>query len=134
VPHGPRTTKHKNITRIDHPTKATHGYNVRIAWKGKKHGKFFSDRVYGNQLAALHAAITWRDKTEKKIGKPCSENQIVGFHSRNSGSAPDTLPYRSSDCRMVLRACSNERPRPASQALSHSSVLAWVRAAATRSA
>jgi hypothetical protein len=84
MPRGPRTTNHKNITRIDHPTKRTHGYNVRIAWKGEKHGKFFSDRIYGDRLAALDAAIIWRNKTEKKIGKPRSENQIVGFHSRNN--------------------------------------------------
>jgi hypothetical protein len=48
MPRGPRTTKHKNITRIDHPAKRTHGYNVRVAWKGEKHGKFFSDRIYGD--------------------------------------------------------------------------------------
>jgi hypothetical protein len=81
---GPRTTRHKNITRIDHPAKRTHGYNVRIAWKGEKYGKFFSDRVYGDRLGALSAAIDWRDKTERKIGKPRTEHQVVGWHSRNN--------------------------------------------------
>jgi exoribonuclease R len=84
MPRGPKTTKHKNITRIDHPAKRTHGYNVRVAWKGEKHGKFFSDRIYGDRLAALDAAIAWRNKTEKAIGKPRSEHQVVGIHSRNN--------------------------------------------------
>lgn len=79
-----KTTRFKNITRIDHPAKPTVGYNLRIAWKGEKHGKFFSDRIHGDRLAALDAAIAWRNKTEKAIGKPRSENQIVGFHSRNN--------------------------------------------------
>jgi AP2 domain len=84
MPRGPRTTKHKNITRIDHPAKRTHGYNVRVAWKGEKYGKFFSDRIHGDRLAALDAAIAWRNKTEKTIGKPRSEHQVVGIHSRNN--------------------------------------------------
>lgn len=81
---GPKSTKHKNITRIDHPAKRTHGYNVRIAWQGKKYGKFFSDRIYGDRLAALDAAIAWRDTTEKTIGKPRTEHQVIGYHSRNN--------------------------------------------------
>jgi AP2 domain len=84
MPRGTKTTKYKNITRIDHAAKRTFGYNVRVAWKGEKHGKFFSDRIYGDQLAALDAAISWRNKTEKAIGKPRSEHQIVGWHSRNN--------------------------------------------------
>lgn len=80
---GPRTTRHKNITRIDHPAKHTFGYNVRVTWKGQKYGKFFSDSVYGDRLAALDAAIAWRDETERKIGKPRTEHQVVGWHSRN---------------------------------------------------
>ena len=80
---GPRTTRHKNITRIDHPPKNTYGYNVRICWKGQKHGKFFSDKVYGDRLGALAAAIDWRDTTERAIGKPRTEHQVIGFNSRN---------------------------------------------------
>jgi AP2 domain len=81
---GPKSTKHKNITRIDHAAKMTYGYNVRIAWQGKKYGKFFSDKVYGDRLAALDAAIGWRNAKEKEIGKPRTEHQVVGWHSRNN--------------------------------------------------
>lgn len=81
---GARTTRHKNITRIDHPAKHTHGYNVRITWKGEKYGKFFSDTVYGDRLGALSAAIDWRDATERMIGKPRTEHQVVGWHSHST--------------------------------------------------
>lgn len=78
-----RTTKHKNITRVDQPSKNTHGYNVRIQWKGQLHTKFFSDNVCGDRLSALHDAIEWRDATEKTIGKPHTTRQVVGLSARN---------------------------------------------------
>jgi hypothetical protein len=81
---GPKNTRYKNITRIDHPAKRTHGYNVRVTWKGQKYGKFFSDGIAGDRLAALAAAIDWRDRIEKQIGKPRTEHHVVGFHSRNN--------------------------------------------------
>ncbi len=79
-----RTTRHKNITRVDQPSKNTHGYNVRIQWKGQLYCKFFSDNVCGDRLAALHDAISWRDATEKAIGKPHTSRQVVGLSSRNT--------------------------------------------------
>lgn len=84
---GPKTTRHKNITRIDHPAKRTFGYNVRVAWKGQKYGKFFSDQKHGDRLGALAAAIEWRDNKEKEIGKPRTEHQVVGWSSRNKSGA-----------------------------------------------
>lgn len=78
-----RTTKHKNVTRVDQPSKNTHGFNVRIQWKGELHTKFFSDNVCGDRLSALHDAIEWRDATEKTIGKPHTTRQVVGLSSRN---------------------------------------------------
>jgi hypothetical protein len=58
---GPETTKHKHITRIDHPNKRTFGYNIRGAWQGKKYGTIFRDRICGDRLAASAAAIECRD-------------------------------------------------------------------------
>jgi hypothetical protein len=79
----PKTTRYKGITRIDHPPKKTYGYNVRVRWKGTTYGKFFSDRKFGDRLAALAAAIEWRDKTEREIGKPRTEHPVVSVNSRN---------------------------------------------------
>ncbi len=73
-----RTVKHKNITRIDHPAKRTYGYFVRIQWNGERRSKFFSDGVYGDRLAALAAALEWRDSTEAVMGKPRTERVVVG--------------------------------------------------------
>jgi hypothetical protein len=82
---GARTTRHKNITRIDHPAKKTYGYLVRVGWNGVKHNKFFSDRKHGDRLGALAAAIEWRDAIEREIGKPRTEQQVVG-RPRPSGT------------------------------------------------
>ena len=78
-----RVIRHKNLTRFDHPKKNTFGYFVRIQWKGEKHHKFFSDRVYGDRLGALTAALEWRDATERMLSKPRTDRQVVGFSSRN---------------------------------------------------
>jgi hypothetical protein len=80
-----RTVKHKNLTRIDHPYKNTHGYFVRIMWKGEKRSKFFSDSVHGDRLGALFAALEWRDRTEKELGKPRTERQVLGTTYSASG-------------------------------------------------
>jgi hypothetical protein len=78
-----RVIGHKNLTRFDHPKKNTFGYFVRIQWKGEKHHKFFSDRVHGDRLGALAAALEWRDATERKLAKPRTDRQVIGFSSRN---------------------------------------------------
>jgi hypothetical protein len=80
-----RKLRHKNVTRIDHPTKRTHGYFVRIQWKGERRAKFFSDGVHGDRLAALDAALEWRNKTEAELGKPRTERQVVGKTRSTSG-------------------------------------------------
>lgn len=77
-PRSGKTTRHKGITRIDHPAKRTFGYMVRVAWKGEIHQKFFSDKRCGDRLAALDAAIQWRDRTEAEIGKPRTERMVFG--------------------------------------------------------
>lgn len=74
----PKTTKHKGITRIDHPAKRTFGYFVRVTWNKQRRSKFFSDSVYGDRLAALAAAIEWRNATERELGKPRTERQVIG--------------------------------------------------------
>lgn len=84
-PRRPKTTRYKGVTRIDHPAKRTFGYFVRVTWNKVTHSKFFSDKVYGDRLAALAAAVEWRDATEKAIGKPRSERQVIGAPRTSSG-------------------------------------------------
>lgn len=85
-PRGPKTTRHKNITRIDHPPKRTHGFFVRVRWKGQNRSRFFSDKKHGDRLSALGAAIEWRDTTERELGKPRTERLVIGQpRSSNTG-------------------------------------------------
>lgn len=71
---GPRTTRYMNITRMDYPK--AHGYFVRVTWKGVQRAKLFSDGVYGDRFAALAAALDWRDKVTKELGKPKSGQPV----------------------------------------------------------
>lgn len=80
-----RTTRHKGITRIDHPAKKTYGYLVRVTWKGETRMKFFSDIKLGDRLAALDAAIEWRNSVERAMGKPRTEQQVIGKTRSKSG-------------------------------------------------
>lgn len=73
----PKTTRHKGITRIDYPPKRTYGYMARVPWQGRMHQKFFSDKKYGDRLGALTAALEWRDRTERELGKPRSEEPVI---------------------------------------------------------
>ncbi len=81
----PKTTKHKGITRIDHPAKRTFGYFVRVTWNKQRRSKFFSDSVYGDRLAALSAALEWRDQAERELGKPRTERQVIGVSRTSTG-------------------------------------------------
>ncbi len=81
----PKTTKHKGITRIDHPAKRTFGYFVRVTWNKQRRSKFFSDSVYGDRLAALSAALEWRNLAERELGKPRTERQVIGVSRTSTG-------------------------------------------------
>jgi hypothetical protein len=81
----PKTTKHKGITRIDHPAKRTFGYFVRVTWNKQRRSKFFSDSVYGDRLAALAAALDWRNEAERELGKPRTERQVIGVSRTSTG-------------------------------------------------
>ncbi|MFV9506880.1 MAG: AP2/ERF family transcription factor [Oscillochloridaceae bacterium umkhey_bin13] len=81
----PKTTKHKGVTRIDHPAKRTFGYFVRVTWNKQHRSKFFSDSVYGDRLAALGAALEWRNLAEQELGKPRTERQVIGVSRTSTG-------------------------------------------------
>jgi hypothetical protein len=89
-----KTTRHKGVTRIDRDAgrqsdgrriTATHGYMVRVFWRKQRHQAFFSDLKYGDRLAALDAAVAWRDRTEARLGKPRSDRTVIGYANSNTG-------------------------------------------------
>lgn len=75
-------SKHKDIARIDQPSKNTHGWYVRVRFQGETHSKFFSDKKCGGLDLSLLAAIAWRDATEIKLGKPRTDRHLV-THTRS---------------------------------------------------
>jgi hypothetical protein len=77
------TSGHKSISRVDHEKKHAYGWLVRVAFEGKMHQKFFSDLAHRGKRASLKAAIEWRNKTEKQIGKPRTERKLAMPSSRN---------------------------------------------------
>jgi len=74
---------YKSISRIDHPKKNTHGWYVRVAFKGTLHSRFFSDSGYRGKRPALQAARTWRDAKERELGKPRTERSVIAVSPRN---------------------------------------------------
>ena len=77
--------KYEDISRIDQEIKSTHGWYVRVRFKGKTLSKFFSDRKYGGRYSSLLSAISWRDKTEKKLGKIRTNSHMVTLTNSKSG-------------------------------------------------
>ena len=77
--------KHKDIARIDQESKRTHGWYVRVRFVGKTHSKFFSDRKCGGRYSSLLSAISWRDKTEKKLGKIRTNKHMVTVSNSGTG-------------------------------------------------
>src|SRR5659263_200972 len=77
--------KHKDIARIDQESKRTHGWYVRVRFVGKTHSKFFSDRKCGGRYSSLLSAISWRDKTEKKLGKVRTNKHMVTVSNSGTG-------------------------------------------------
>ena len=71
------TKKHKDITRIDQESKRTHGWYVRVNFQGEIKTKFFSDRKNGGRDKSLIFAISWRNKTEKNLGKIRTDKHVV---------------------------------------------------------
>lgn len=74
---------YKSISRIDIPNKKTHGWYVRVWYKGKMHSKFFSDKLYDCSEEALEAAVQYRNEIERKIGKPRTERVVITYSPRN---------------------------------------------------
>ncbi|NNJ10216.1 AP2 domain-containing protein [Chloroflexales bacterium ZM16-3] len=81
----PRTTKYKNLTRIEMGPKHRPGYLVRVTWAKKTYTKYFADAAYGDRLGSLAAAVEWRDQIEREVGKPHTKRQMIGIAYSNTG-------------------------------------------------
>ncbi len=77
--------RHKDIARIDQEIKRTHGWYVRVRFQGKTHSKFFSDKKCGGRYSSLLSAISWRDTTEKSLGKIRTNKHLVTVSNSGTG-------------------------------------------------
>jgi hypothetical protein len=77
--------KHKDVARIDQESKRTHGWYVRVRFLGKTHSKFFSDKKNGGRYSSLLAALAWRDKKEKELGKVRTDRHVVTVSNTSTG-------------------------------------------------
>ncbi len=78
---------YKSISRIDSKHKRTHGWFVRIKFKGRELRKWFGDAAYDGKPAALEAAVDWRDETERDLAKPRTERRVILDSGRNRTGA-----------------------------------------------
>lgn len=69
------------ITRLDQASVATHGWQVRLRWKGVRFGRFFSDSAWGGREAALLCAERYRDRL------------LAGLERRGSGSSASSRSH-----------------------------------------
>lgn len=58
----PQLSTKPGITRLDQISAATHGWQVRLQWKGVRFGRFFSDSTWGGRELALVCAERYRDR------------------------------------------------------------------------
>jgi len=75
---------YKGICRIDQPKRKTYGWYVRVTFNGKHIAKFFSDKANGGKQKALEAAVLYRDKAEKDLGRPRTDRLVIAHNPRNS--------------------------------------------------
>ena len=64
-----------NISRIDQPSRRTHGFFLRAARHGKIFSGFFPDKIYGGRAEALAAAAEYRGKLLKILGLPVNKSR-----------------------------------------------------------
>ncbi|MCB1204545.1 MAG: hypothetical protein KDN18_09820 [Verrucomicrobiae bacterium] len=72
------------ITRLDQTSVATHGWQVRLQWKGVRFGRFFSDSTWGGREAALLCAERYRDRLLARLERRRSASSA----STRSHTAP----------------------------------------------
>lgn len=83
VRHPGHSSGHKGISRVDHLKRNTHGWLVRVSWRGEMHSRFYSDGAHGGKEIALGKAILYRNRLEKQLGKPRTDRTVMMQHQRS---------------------------------------------------
>jgi len=70
-----QTSPIPGITRIDQPSRRTHGFFVRLCRLGKTYSAFFSDKKFGGQERALAVSKKYYLKLKKLLGVPPKQSR-----------------------------------------------------------
>jgi len=77
----PRSAKYEyrngNYAKVSNAKGPTNGWYVRIFFNNKQYAKFFSDKAHEGRGKALIKAQAWRNKIEKEIGKPRTNERVI---------------------------------------------------------
>lgn len=52
--------RYKNISRFEYSSSTFEGWRFSVCRAGRRHTRYFSDRMYGSSKAALEAALRYR--------------------------------------------------------------------------
>lgn len=80
--------KVKGISRIDQPSRNTHGWFARFSCGKKQVGKFFSDLKHGSARKALLEAIEWREQMLEAHGIPSTDRVVHTVPKKRRKPAP----------------------------------------------
>lgn len=78
------TSGYRGVSRVDSYRRNSHGWYVRVRFKGEVHSKFFTDSVHGGSDRALKKAVAYRNRLERELGKPRTDRTLIITPSRNN--------------------------------------------------
>ena len=79
---------HKGVSRVDSLKRKSHGWLVRVRFKGENRSRFLSDSVHGGQENALREAVRARDELEREMGKPRTDRTIIAQAPQSATGVP----------------------------------------------
>ena len=85
---------HRNITRYTYETTSFQGWRLSICRKWNQFTKYFSDRQYGTEEAALQAAMEMRDQIYAALRQtpenytPCADTRSVRAQNKTRNQIP----------------------------------------------
>jgi hypothetical protein len=79
---------HKGVSRVDSEKRNSHGWLVRVRFKGESLSRFFTDSVYGGKEKSLRAAVRGRNELEREMGKPRTDRTLIVQAAQDTTGVP----------------------------------------------
>jgi len=68
---------HKGVSRVDSAKRKSHGWLVRVRFKGENRSGFFTDSTHGGKEKSLREAVRFRNALEREMGKPRTDRTLI---------------------------------------------------------